>query len=177
VEKNFALNSVIIFLKVTTMDGLEAELGDALKRSKLSIATAESCTGGLIANRLTNVSGSSRYFELGVITYSNRSKMELLKVSLETLEKFGAVSDDTAKAMAVGIRELAKTDLGLGVTGIAGPTGGTPEKPIGLVYIGLASMDNTEVFKFNFEGTRTDIKEQTSDEALKIILKYLENKY
>jgi PncC family amidohydrolase len=159
------------------MVGLEAELGEALISSKVTISTAESCTGGLIAYRLTNVSGSSEYFKLGIITYSNQSKSKILKVPAETIERSGAVSEDTAKAMAEGIRELANTDLGLGVTGIAGPTGGTPDKPVGLVYIGLASAKNTEVHKFNFKGSRIDIKQQTSDEALKIILKFLENNY
>jgi PncC family amidohydrolase len=159
------------------MDGLEAELGEKLITSKVTLATAESCTGGLIANRLTNISGSSEYFKFGVITYSNRSKIEILKVPQKTIETFGAVSDETAKAMSEGIRLLAGTELGLGVTGIAGPTGGTPEKPVGLVYIGLASTDNTEVYKFNFSGSRIEIKQQSSDEALKIIMKDLENNY
>ena len=155
------------------MTGLEAEIGELLILRKLTLATAESCTGGLIANRITNISGSSVYFERGVITYSNNSKIELLKVPRETLEKFGAVSAETARAMASRVRELAKTDLGLGVTGIAGPTGGTPEKPVGLVFIALANAKNVEDHEFKFQGNRIEVKQQTSDAALKIIINYL----
>jgi nicotinamide-nucleotide amidase len=110
------------------MGKIEIELGELLIKRNLTLATAESCTGGLIADMITNVSGSSRYFERGVVTYSNESKIELLKVPLETIEKFGAVSEESATAMATGIKGLAGTDLGLAVTGIAGPSGGTPEK-------------------------------------------------
>lgn len=155
------------------MTGLEEEVGELLTSRYLTLATAESCTGGLIAHRITNISGSSKYFERGVITYSNSSKMELLKVPEDMLEKYGAVSAETARAMAAGVRELAKTDLGLGVTGIAGPTGGTPDKPVGLVYIGLADGKDVEIFEFKFKGNRADIKHQTSEAALKILINYL----
>ncbi|WP_455392880.1 CinA family protein [[Eubacterium] cellulosolvens] len=155
------------------MSTLENELGELLTSRKLTLATAESCTGGLIANRITNVPGSSNYFERGVITYSNQAKVELLNVPGDTLERFGAVSAETAIAMAAGIRSLARTDLGLAVTGIAGPTGGTPEKPVGRVHIALASSDRVEQFKFNFNGTRLEIKQQTAEAALKLTVDYL----
>jgi len=140
---------------------------------KLTLATAESCTGGLIASRITNIPGSSEYFERGLITYSNKSKIELLKVAPEIIEEFGAVSSETAEAMAKGIKDLANTDLGLGVTGIAGPSGGTTEKPVGLVYIALASDRGVINRKFNFTGGRLEIKQQTAEAGLKIIVDYL----
>jgi PncC family amidohydrolase len=155
------------------MSELEVGLGELLISQNLTIATAESCTGGLIANRITNVSGSSRYFERGVISYSNESKVELLNVPVETLERFGAVSEETAQAMAKGIRSLARTDLGLAVTGIAGPTGGTTEKPVGLVFIALADENNVEVKKFQFNGNRTNIKMQTAKASLKFTIDFL----
>ncbi|MCK5560726.1 MAG: CinA family protein [Thermoplasmata archaeon] len=155
------------------MGKIEIELGELLIKRNLTLATAESCTGGFIADMITNVSGSSRYFERGVITYSNESKIELLKVPVETIEKFGAVSEESATAMATGIKELARTDLGLAVTGIAGPSGGTPEKPVGLLYIALASENKVEAFKFNFHGTRLEIKQQTANTALEIVINHL----
>jgi PncC family amidohydrolase len=157
------------------MGKIEIELGELLIKRNLTLATAESCTGGLIADMITNVSGSSRYFERGVVTYSNESKIELLKVPLETIEKFGAVSEESATAMATGIKGLAGTDLGLAVTGIAGPSGGTPEKPVGLVYIALASENKVEAFKFNFQGTRLEIKLQTANTALEILINHLKH--
>ena len=159
------------------MSELEHELGNLLTTFKLTLATAESCTGGLIANRITDVSGSSRYFERGVITYSNESKSELLKVPLDIIDQFGAVSSNTVSAMATGIKKLAHTDLGLAVTGIAGPDGGTPEKPVGLVYIALADDENIDVREFKFTGTRTEIKHLTSDAALKMVLDHVKNRF
>ena len=152
---------------------LEEELGKLLKSHNLTIATAESCTGGLIANRITNIPGCSKYFERGVISYSNRSKTELLEIPIKTLEQFGAVSSETARAMAIGIRRIAKTDLGLAVTGIAGPSGGTPEKPVGLVYIALALEDKVEAHDFRFSGSRIEIKHQTTYASLGVVVEYL----
>ena len=154
---------------------LESLIGELLTIKKLTIATAESCTGGLIANRITNVPGSSKYFERGIISYSNESKTELLNVPLNIIESTGAVSEQTAKAMAIGVKELAKTDLGLGVTGIAGPGGGTIEKPVGLVYIGFATNLSVKVKRYNFNGNRKEIKQQTADAALNIILDWLKD--
>ncbi len=154
---------------------LEKEVGELLNKQNFTLATAESCTGGLIAHRLTNVPGSSIYFECGVVTYSNESKIELLNVHLESIERFGAVSAEVAEAMAKGVRDLAKTTLGLGVTGIAGPSGSTSEKPVGLVYIGLAKPENVEVHEHRFTGTRLEIKKQSAETALGIILDHLKS--
>lgn len=154
-------------------ESLEESLGHALRGKKLSIAVAESCTGGLISHRITNIPGSSDYFDRGVIVYSNASKTQLLGVPKLIIESFGAVSYETAKAMAEGVKKVSGSDLGLAVTGIAGPGGATPNKPVGLVYIGLASNKPTVVKEFRFTGLRSDIKEQTSEEALKMVLGFL----
>ena len=117
----------------------------ALTEKKLTIAVAESCTGGLITNRLTDVSGSSDYLERGLVTYSNAAKISMLGVPAEIIEKHGAVSEETARLMAEGVRKLAGTDLGLSSTGIAGPTGGSKEKPVGTVYIALADSQTDDL--------------------------------
>ncbi len=148
---------------------LEEEVAQVLSSQKLTIAVAESCTGGLIAFRLTNISGSSAFFERGAVTYSNQAKTEMLGVAKEVIEKHGAVSEQTAKAMAEGIRKQSRTDLGLSVTGIAGPTGGTPGKPVGTVFIALASDKGTECQKHLFQGDRAAIRRETSETALRWI--------
>ena len=117
---------------------LEQEVARLLLSLKVTIAIAESCTGGLICHRLTNISGSSEYLEAGVVTYSNRSKMQLLGVPEQIIRDHGAVSEACVQAMAIGVKRMADTDLGLAVSGIAGPTGGTPEKPAGTVHMALA---------------------------------------
>ncbi len=145
-----------------------------LSKLNLVIATAESCTGGLIAHTLTNISGSSNYFDRGLITYSNRAKIELLDVSEEIINQKGAVSFEVAKAMAEGIRKKSKVDIGISTTGIAGPTGGTKEKPVGLVFIGISTKKETIVKKFQFKGNRLQNKESTCIEALKLLLDLLD---
>jgi nicotinamide-nucleotide amidase len=153
---------------------IEAIIGDLLLRKHATVATAESCTGGLIASRITSIPGSSQWFERGVITYSNQAKMDILKVRQETLEQFGAVSEQTAIQMVEGLRRLAKTDYALAVTGIAGPTGGSPEKPIGTVYIALATPQQTSCQRFLFSRpennhrplSRTSIQQLTAETAL-----------
>lgn len=156
----------------TDDEELEHVVGRLLTERKLTIAVAESCTGGLIANRITNVSGSSNYFERGVVTYSNASKTELLGVP-ETLMQFGAVSKEVAEAMASGIRRAAKTDIGLSTTGIAGPTGGTLEKPVGLVWIGYADARETLALKFLFGDNRLRFKERAAQAALELVRRKL----
>ena len=146
-------------------------VSDHLKRKNLTVATAESCTGGLLAHLLTNISGSSEYFDRGVITYSNKSKIELLGVPQKTITEYGAVSKQTAGAMAVGIRKQANVDIGISTTGIAGPTGGTEEKPVGLVYIGIATVKNVDVQRFVFSKDRLQNKEKTCYKALELLLK------
>lgn len=147
-------------------DPLEQEVGKLLISLKITIAVAESCTGGLICHRLTNISGSSDYLERGVVTYSNRSKIELLGVPDQMIKEHGAVSEACVRAMATGVKRLARTDLGFSVSGIAGPTGGTAEKPVGTVYMALAWDESTRYWKYLFEGHRGEIKQRASDEAL-----------
>ncbi len=148
---------------------LEDALGRLLTDHNLTIAVAESCTGGLIADKITNVSGSSSYFERGAVVYSNQSKIEFLGVSEELIKAHGAVSKEVAEAMAAGIRRVAHTDIGLSTTGIAGPTGGTPEKPVGLVWIGYADKDVALALKFNFGDNRMRTKERAAQAALELV--------
>jgi nicotinamide-nucleotide amidase len=157
-------------------EDLLIKVADLLKKQNLTIATAESCTGGLIGHTLTNISGSSEYYDRGIVSYSNRAKIELLGVKEETLKKYGAVSEQTAKEMAEGVRKRSKVDIGIATTGIAGPTGGTRDKPVGLVYIGLSTPEFTIVKKFNFHGNRLQNKENTCNAALQVLLDYLKGK-
>jgi PncC family amidohydrolase len=152
---------------------LEQEVGDLLTRGGLTLAVAESCTGGLLGHRITAVSGSSAYFQGGVISYSNEAKEHILCVPHQTLVEHGAVSEETALAMARGARHLLDTDIALSVTGIAGPTGGTAEKPVGLVYIGLAAEGVEICEKHIWQGDRSQNKEQSAEAALDLLLRYL----
>jgi len=152
---------------------LEEVVGKLLLERKKTIAVAESCTGGLIGARFTNISGSSKYFERGVITYSNEAKTELLSVPKEIIEKYGAVSEEVAILMAEGVRKLAKTDYGLSVTGIAGPTGGTPQKPVGLVFIGFAHENVSFAQKFLFGEDRKSNRERAAQAALNLVRLFL----
>ncbi len=148
---------------------LEETVGKILTEKHLKVALAESCTGCFISHRLTNVSGSSAYFERGVVTYSNEAKTELLNVPGDMIEKFGAVSEEVARAMAEGVRNISRADVGISVTGIAGPTGGTEEKPVGLVYIGLSDAAGTLVKKHLFPDERTRFKDRVSQAALELL--------
>ena len=155
---------------------LEQAIVRALIERGLTIGIAESCTGGLIADRITNAPGSSTAFLAGVTSYSNKSKVELLGVSEEILNRYGAVSSPVAEAMALGVRRAAGADIGLGVTGIAGPGGGTPQKPVGLVYIGLSrkedahpAAERTYSQEFTFSGDRRFIKRRASQAALTML--------
>lgn len=130
---------------------IQTELVNLLLEKKLKIATAESCTGGLISKTITEVSGASAVFDCGVCSYANSIKEKLLGVKKETLDTYGAVSEQTAYEMAKGILNLAGADIGVSVTGIAGPTGGTIDKPVGLVYIGIATKNDVIVHKCNFQ--------------------------
>lgn len=152
---------------------LEEVVGQALSRNKKSIAIAESCTGGLISKRLTNISGSSKYFPLGIVVYGNYAKQALLGVHKEVLKKFGAVSKEVAKSLAKNVKDLAKTDLGLGLTGIAGPTGATEEKPVGLVYIALATPRKIICERFHFHGDRNAVRLRASQAALDMVRRFL----
>jgi nicotinamide-nucleotide amidase len=152
---------------------LEKQIGALLRKHEKTISIAESCTGGLISHRITNVPGSSNYYNYSVIAYSNQSKITILHVSPSTLKKFGAVSRQTAIEMAQGIKQVSGSDLGLAVTGIVGPEGGALEKPVGLVYICLASDESIVCEEFRFKGKREEIKFQASEAALEMIKKYV----
>jgi PncC family amidohydrolase len=131
---------------------LEEEIGKILREKKLRIATAESCTGGGLANRITNISGSSDYFERGFVTYSVSAKQENLGVPKKIIEKFGVVSNETASAMAEGVKKVSNADIGVGITGIAGPTGGSNEKPVGTVCIALSGKKTIVKTFHSFQG-------------------------
>jgi len=148
---------------------LEAAILDLMRQRKLKIAVAESCTGGMICSRFVSVPGSSDVLERGYITYSNDAKRELLGVSEETLNQHGAVSAETAREMAHGARERASVDLGLAVTGIAGPSGGSVEKPVGLVYIGISDSTGTDTVRYQFAGDREDNRRRATLAALTLI--------
>lgn len=155
---------------------LEARIGELLHPRNLRLVVAESCTGGLLGHRLTNVSGSSTYFVGGLIAYANEAKVELLGVRQETLEKYGAVSRETVLEMARGARERLAADIGLAVTGIAGPGGGTPDKPVGLTWIGLSTQDYDDAKRFVWQGDRLNNKEHSAEAALNLLMKYLLDK-
>lgn len=148
------------------------ELVRKLIEKKLIIATAESCTGGLLAKKITDVSGSSEIFEMGLVSYANRIKNEFLEVPNEVLNTVGAVSEETAKQMALGITKLAKSDIGVGITGIAGPTGGSAQKPVGLVYYSIyfKKEDKLVVKKLLLKGSRDEVREETTEIVIKEIL-------
>ncbi len=140
-----------------------------------TIATAESCTGGLLSAKLTTLSGSSQYFQLGLITYSNKSKNQILQIPLKMINKYGAVSSIIAKKMAISVKNIAKTDFSISITGIAGPTGATANKPIGTVFICLCNKNKTICKKFLFHGSRNKIREQSTTTALKLLLQIISN--
>ena len=152
---------------------LAAEVGAELARRKLRLALAESCTGGLLSKLLTDVPGSSAYFAGAVCAYANEAKVSLLGVSAETLATKGAVSEEVAREMAAGARERFLADVALATTGIAGPDGGTSEKPVGLVYIALSSKDYMSVRRYHFEGGRDEVRQEAARAALSLILEHL----
>jgi PncC family amidohydrolase len=153
---------------------LEVLVGELLSSRRLRLAVAESCTGGLIGHLLTNVAGSSRYYMGGVIAYANEAKVRLLGVSWETLEKYGAVSSETVIEMARGVRVTLAADIGISVSGIAGPGGGTPEKPVGTVWVGLSSPMQEYSRHYLWSGDRLAIKEQSAQAALTLLVDYLQ---
>jgi PncC family amidohydrolase len=155
---------------------LEKMVGEGLREKGLSLAVAESCTGGLIGYRLTNISGSSTYYMGSITAYAYNAKVRLLKVKWETLETHGAVSDETVGEMALGVRRALAADIGISVSGIAGPTGGTAEKPVGLVYFGLSSVEGIWTAHQIFKGSRIKVKEQAADFALAYLKDYLDGK-
>jgi PncC family amidohydrolase len=153
---------------------LEKVVGQLLTEQKLTIALAESCTGGLIAHRLTDVPGSSAYLIGGVVSYANEAKERMLGVSHQTLQEYGAVSEETAREMSRGVHRLLQTDVALAVTGIAGPSGGTPEKPVGFTFIVLTAEDLERCERYLWKGDRWTNKEQSAEAALRMLFEYLE---
>jgi PncC family amidohydrolase len=153
---------------------LEVVVGELLLLHGLWLATAESCTGGLISHLITNVSGSSTYYLGGVTAYANEAKIRLLGVNPETLEQYGAVSEQTVLEMARGIRYALGADIGISVSGIAGPLGGTPDKPVGTVWIGLSSAQVKLARNYLWAGDRLSIKEQSAQAALQLLVEHLQ---
>lgn len=156
---------------------LEIEVGKLLTVRKLRLGLAESCTGGLVGYRVTNVPGSSEYFMGGVISYSYEAKVAVLGVSWDTLTKYGAVSHETVLEMARGARKLFDVDIAVSISGIAGPSGGTADKPVGTTWIGLVTNDDEWTREFHFSGDRDQNKTSSADAALQLLLDYLQGKF
>jgi nicotinamide-nucleotide amidase len=141
-----------------------------LIKKKLKISFAESCTGGLLANSITSVSGASKIFNLGLITYSNQAKIKFLKVNKSIIRKYGAVSHECCLAMVNNLSKISKANINVSITGIAGPNGGTKQKPVGLVYIGIKKGNKTQIYKCFFKNkTRSSIQKATVKKALKLV--------
>ena len=176
---SYFIGTLKLKLRVAQMDDnglikLAEQVGRLLKEKKQTIATAESCTGGLIAAAITEIPGSSAWFDRGFVTYSNKSKMDLLDVNPGTLEQFGAVSSETARAMAAGALANSDADWAIAVTGIAGPEGGSHDKPVGTVFIAWQKKDHfLKTEKMKFTGNRQDVRQQTIIIALTNLLTYL----
>ena len=155
------------------IDNIENLVGNELRERGWRLAIAESCTGGLIGHRITNISGSSTYYLGSITAYAYRAKVRLLGVSWDTLEKFGAVSEETVSEMAKGIRHALAADIGLSVSGIAGPTGGTPEKPVGYTWIGLNTPQGIWTLQHNAGGNRIENKVEVAQVALEFLYTFL----
>jgi nicotinamide-nucleotide amidase len=152
---------------------VEEKVARSLIAHKKTLAIAESCTGGLIAYRLTNIPGSSAFLKLGLVVYSNEAKIALLDVPEKDIRRHGAVSKKVAEVMAAHVRKLLKTDFGIGITGIAGPAGGTKTKPVGLVYMAVSTDMETFSRKCQFKGSRKSIRTQAASQALKLLCEFL----
>jgi nicotinamide-nucleotide amidase len=155
---------------------LEKAIGDYLRKKGWTLSIAESCTGGLVSDRITNMSGSSDYFMGGMVTYSNESKAKHLGIPLDYIKRFGAVSPQVARRMAQGVRKAFDTTFGLSTTGVAGPTGGTRRSPIGRVFISIASGKRTWVRKLDLKGSRREIKEKATEKAVQFFSEKLNHK-
>lgn len=156
-----------------TSSKIEKTVADVLMKKGLTLTTAESCTGGLISSKIVSVSGVSAVFKGGFVTYANEAKVKLLGVKEETLAAFGAVSEQTAYEMVTGAAKAMEADVAVAVTGIAGPGGGTKEKPVGLVYIGYYICGDVYVKEYHFTGNRAQIRESTADTALLQLAEYM----
>jgi PncC family amidohydrolase len=164
----------LISIEVNVTDSLETQVGRLLHEYGLKLVLAESCTGGLLGSRITDVPGSSEYFLGGVVAYAYEAKVTLLNVSWDTLNTKGAVSRETVLEMARGIRDAMKADIAVSVSGIAGPGGGTPEKPVGTTWIGLVTAEGEWAQIFYFTGDREANKKFAAEAALKMLLDYLQ---
>ena len=156
---------------------LAEDVGQLLRVKGLTLATAESCTGGKVGDWITEVAGSSDYYIGGVVSYSNDAKMKLLGVKKETLDAKGAVSEEVAIQMAEGVRKKLGADIGIGITGIAGPTGATPSKPIGLVFIAVSSAKGIVCAENRFQGSRHDVKNRSGEKALDMLKAFISAKH
>jgi nicotinamide-nucleotide amidase len=152
---------------------MEEKIARLLIRADKTLAIAESCTGGLLANRLTNIPGSSKFLKLAVVAYDTAAKIKLLKVSESIIQKSGSISEEVAVLMARGARNILKTDFGIAITGIAGPSGGSKIKPVGLTYIAVCAGVETLCLKCRFQGGRTSIKRQATTQALRLLKEFL----
>ena len=156
------------------MSNLSLKTVKLLTRKKQTVSFAESCTGGLLASSITSISGSSKVFNMGLVTYSNNAKVKLLKVPKITITKYGAVSPETCRSMVKNLSKISKSNISISITGVAGPNGGTKEKPVGLVYIGLKKGSKTIIKKNLFKNKkRNSIQKATVNQALKMILNIL----
>ena len=156
------------------MINLSLKILKLLTKKKLTLSFAESCTGGLLASSITSFSGSSKVFNMGLVTYSNNAKVKLLKVPKKTITKYGAVSYETCLSMVKNLSKISKSNISISITGVAGPNGGTKEKPVGLVYIGLKKGSKTIIKKYLFKSKkRNSIQKATVNQALKMILNIL----
>jgi nicotinamide-nucleotide amidase len=156
------------------LKSLAEEVGNLLLAGKLTLGLAESCTGGLLAAAITEIPGSSEYFNGGIVAYHNKVKKKTLKVPGPCLRKFGAVSAETAAAMARGARKATTGKIGLSITGIAGPSGGTKDKPVGLVYVGLDARKVKIIRQFNFSGSRQEIRQAACIKSLELLREFLQ---
>lgn len=149
------------------------KLVNGFSKKEIQIAIAESCTGGYISHMITNISGASKVYERGIVSYSNEAKIELLNINSEIIKQHGAVSEQVARKMADNVRILSHVDIGIGITGIAGPLGGTKDKPVGLVYMGFSTLKKTLIKKFVFKADRIGFKEMVLKEVVSILNDYL----
>ncbi len=157
------------------MTTLEESIGKLLLKHSLTLSVAESCTGGLVGNRITNIAGSSKYFIGGVISYDNRVKVAMLKIKKGLLRQYGSVSEEVAKKMAENIKNIMDTHIGLSTTGVAGPTGGSVKNPVGLVWVGLSTKTKSSAYQFQFNHGRKANKDRFAHSALQVLEDYLKS--
>lgn len=160
-----------------SVEVINKKVAQILNQYRMRLAVAESCTGGLLAAKITDLPGSSEYFSGGIVAYANDVKVNLLGVKTETIEKYGAVSSPCAREMAKGVKERLGADCGIAITGIAGPGGATPDKPVGLVYFGIAIAEFTYVEKQFFKGDRAETRKKAAAHGLKLLYQIITNRY